>query len=406
VRRPELVLVTFILAGLLLLALLGRRDEDLADPRRSTHMAGPEGSRALASALRQFGVPVVQRDRAWFGAADDTASVPRSATLALLYVPYEPTDVEQRELRQVVARGGALFLAGGNGVEACFGLEVRNLRWDSTDVRHGDLRLGAARAVLDWATEPSSRPAAETEDECAPLSGARADTLLAAGDGRPVALRLRFPGGGNVTALADSRYVSNRDLRDTDAGLLVLSWLLEPRPTRVVFDEYHQRFGRARWLPGAMLVAAWRWARSAPLGWAMLQLGAAALVALVAAAIRFGPARHVVERRRRSPVEHVDALAAGLERAGATETAVRLIVEGLRRRLRPRQAVRTVRGGDAGAWVAALAAGAHTVEARRAVARLQGVLRSSGGRDRVHAAALAVEDVWEALTPERKPNRS
>src|SRR5438034_6802331 len=57
-------------------------------------------------------------------------------------------------------------------------------------------------------------------------------------------------------------------------------------------------------------------------GWAILQLLGVALVALAVAAVRFGPARSVIERRRRSPLEHEEALAAGLEGAGGVDTAV------------------------------------------------------------------------------------
>src|SRR5438034_1805023 len=47
-----------------------------------------------------------------------------------------------------------------------------------------------------------------------------------------------------------------------------------------------------------------------PPGWAILQLLGVALVALAVAAVRFGPARSVIERRRRSPrsEEHTSEL--------------------------------------------------------------------------------------------------
>src|SRR2546426_3232421 len=50
------------------------------------------------------------------------------------------------------------------------------------------------------------------------------------------------------------------------------------------------------------------------------------------AAVRFGPARPVLERRRRSPLEHLEALAAGLEGAVGVDTSIGLTVAGLRRR--------------------------------------------------------------------------
>src|SRR5438034_1357712 len=107
---------------------------------------------------------------------------------------------------------------------------------------------------------------------------------------------------------------------------LFRSWFLDGRTRQIVVDEYHLGFGAGGTLPGA----SWAWLRHHPPGWAILQLLGVALVALAVAAVRFGPARSVIERRRRSPLEHVEALAAGLEGAGGVDTAVALTVSGLR----------------------------------------------------------------------------
>jgi len=122
-----------------------------------------------------------------------------------------------------------------------------------------------------------------------------------------------------------------------------------------------------------------------------------ALVALAVVAVRFGPPRAGVERRRRSPLEHLEALAAGLEGAGGVDTAVSLTVSGLRRRL-----------GRAGAlsvdaqrsWLAALELGLPTATGRNAVRELQRTINQPGGPERALAAAQAVEDVWGELRPQ------
>src|SRR4029077_15385061 len=98
---------------------------------------------------------------------------------------------------------------------------------------------------------------------------------------------------------------------------------------RVTWDEYHQGFGRSGSLEGAVL----DWLGRTPAGRGVGELGAVGLVALAARAVRFGPARSVIDRRRRSPLEHVEALAVSLQGAGGVDTAVGLIVAGLRRRL-------------------------------------------------------------------------
>src|SRR5207244_4815916 len=129
---------------------------------------------------------------------------------------------------------------------------------------------------------------------------------------------------------------------------------------------------------------------------ARLQLLGVALVALAVTAVRFGPARSVIERRRRSPLEHVAALAAGLEGAGGVDTAVGLAVSGLRRRL---GRVGLPPAGAEGAWLAALELALPTPAGRDAVRRLQRTISQRGGPERALAAAQAVEDVWEELRP-------
>src|SRR5439155_26679516 len=101
------------------------------------------------------------------------------------------------------------------------------------------------------------------------------------------------------------------------------------RPAIGGWDEYQQACGEEGTGTGVLRT----WIGSTPIGWALLQLAAVVLAALGVAAVRFGPARSVIERRRRAPLEHVEALAAGLEGAGGVDTAVGLTVSGLRRRL-------------------------------------------------------------------------
>jgi len=120
------------------------------------------------------------------------------------------------------------------------------------------------------------------------------------------------------------------------------------------------------------------------------------VVGLAMAAVRFGPAQQVIERRRRSPLEHLEALAAGLEGAAGVETAVDLTVSGLRRRL-GRAGV--PRAAQMGSWLAGLELALATPAGRDAVRRLQRIVTQPGGPERALAAAQAVEDVWEELRP-------
>ena len=85
---------------------------------------------------------------------------------------------------------------------------------------------------------------------------------------------------------------------------------------------------RARWR-----VPALDWSTRSPWGWVVWQLAAVGVIALLASGVRFGPVRRAIERRRRSPLEHVRALATALAAARGHDVAVRLMVQGLRRRL-------------------------------------------------------------------------
>ena len=113
---------------------------------------------------------------------------------------------------------------------------------------------------------------------------------------------------------ADVRFVANEALKETDAGEVVIPWILAEAPARIVVDEYHHGFG-ATTSVWKMLALTMRWLGARPAGWAVLHLTLVGLAALAVATVRFGPARSAIERRRRSPLEHLEALAVGLERA-------------------------------------------------------------------------------------------
>ena len=143
----------------------------------------------------------------------------------------------------------------------------------------------------------------------------------------------------------------------------------------------------------------WGWLRSSPMGWALLQLLAIALVWLAVNAVRFGPALAVIERRRRSPLEHLEALGAGLESAGATETAVQRLAAGLRRRLSRTGSVHT-NEKQMQSWLETLELAMRDPKGRAAVKRLRRLVNERNGGDaQVLAAAQTVEEVWEQLHP-------
>ena len=133
-----------------------------------------------------------------------------------------------------------------------------------------------------------------------------------------------------------------------------------------------------------------------PWGWGILQLAAVGVLALLAAGVRFGPIRAGVERRRRSPLEHVRALATVLAAARGHDGAVGLIVQGLRRRL---SRAGRASHGDIGPWLEGLAPAVRSPRGRAALDTLTAITRRSASAEDVRHAADAVETLWEELTP-------
>jgi len=277
------------------------------------------------------------------------------------------------------------------------------------------LRLPRATRVLERWTPGGPRDdrleglvkGSEDEAPCAGLFALRTDTVVATADDRPVILRFHYRSGGTLTLAADPGWFTNEVWRGTDAAVLLLPLLTHPapsgppeRPGRVVWDEYHQGFGVEG--GGSLEGHTWRWLRESPTGWAILQLIGVALVWLAVTAVRFGPARAVIERRRRSPLEHLEALGAGLESAADSDTAVLRLAHGLRRRL---SRTGNLGSGDLRPWLESLELAMRGPEGRAAVRRLRQIITHRGSAradgQRVLAAAQAVEDVWEELRPRK-----
>jgi len=348
----------------------------------------------------------------------------RPAILVLLNPAMGLQDAELQQVVRFVRGGGAVLATGwGGGVTRCAGWRTQRASpspgEDSIAVRlpKSGERVWLPRAervltrIIDEDTVPTALQALEKRDArsetgiCGALVPFQQDTVIAAVNHRPVILRLSYRGGGTITLVADPGWFTNRVWRSTDVPIIALP-LLTPRPERpgrVAWDEYHQGFSDT----GATSLAAhtWSWLRNSPTGWAVLQLVAVGLVWLALTAVRFGPARSVIERRRRSPLEHLEALAAGLESADDGDTAVQRLALGLRRRL----SIGRVRANDENVvpWLESLELATRGPKGRAAVRRLRNFL-TVRDRDpaRVLHAAQAVEDVWEELRPRTTRNAS
>ncbi len=387
-----LVVALAVASGFLGLGRAGLTD---ADPRRSTFLAGPAGARGFADALIRLGVRV-ERHRRPLGTLDRVAD---HRTVVAFLGPSESLD--PREGAMVASLRADLLIAGPGASTAfrCLGWDVRPRFRDSLAVSAPGAgpgrplpRVGAvlARRSSSVAVDSSGGPGGTTVRCTAPGAGT-VDTLLRTTGGRPVAVRAALEDGRTVTLVADDRLFQNRALRETGAGPFALG-LVVPRYDRMLVDEYHQGFDASRTLAGAAL----EWALHSPWGWGVLQLAGVGLIALLAAGIRFGPVRRGIERRRRSPLEHVRALATALAAARGHDVAVGLLIQGLRRRLS--RAGRVPRG-ETDAWLQSLGSAVRTPRGQAALATLTAIGARPAGAADVLQAADAIETLWEELTP-------
>lgn len=398
--RAELAIAVAVLLVLGIgMALLGSRNQPPpnTDPRRSTFVASPDGARALAEALTRLHVNVVRLRRRLDSTEVSPPPVTGGSVLAFL-APSQPlTGFDARQLARRVRGGGDLLLAGRSAGVAmtCYGWHATWLR-DSVAVAVPGVSSSSRPARANAALAPLPDSAAADSAgirraaNCA-TTITRSDTLLATPSGQPIALRLTAASGAIVTLVADGMLFSNRAMRQSDAGEFALG-LFVGRYRQAIFDEYHHGFGPSGSLLGAIL----SWSVRSPWGWAGWQLAAVALLTLAAGAVRFGPPRRVIERRRRSPLEHVRALANALAAARGHDVAIGMQVQGLRRRLARSGAPAR---GPLGPWLERLAANLRTPRARAAAATLRSLTSSPQPAAAVLQAAEAVEDVWEELKP-------
>lgn len=326
--RRDTWLVVLLLAVIVALAALAGGTAtagDEGDPRASTYVRAPSGAAALYWTLQELGVPVRRRTAPFL----DEDSL--RGTIAVLS-PLEPVSAEEvNALVEHVRGGGTLLLTPGPYETNSDLLDTLGLapRW-----------LASAWSEQSHAGRP--RPHRWTEglarvdgfqrafaDTSAVLRRPGTETLLTV-EGHPAAVT--FPlGRGRVVALADATPLRNARLRTSGAATLLARAAQDAAAGDTLwFDEYHHGFDGGRdGLVGGMLRHA---GRVLPTGlW--VQLTAATGLLLWLLGRRFGAPLPPPAMRRRSPLEHVEALAGAYRQAGAARTARRLLVAGLARRL-------------------------------------------------------------------------
>jgi hypothetical protein len=314
------------------------------DARLSTNSTEPQGARLFYELAQRLG---------WRAERRLTAELPSGPgnIYAVLGAPVPPRIGEVHALLEYVRHGGALFVVlsdGGDPIGDSLHVAVESryfYAWPVAAESRGCEALEQSLVPL-W---PDNRAHMNALRWRGPRPG-DGETFLRVGFGtegaggpasspgvlRPAVVGFRY-GNGRIVVASDPDFLRNDALRVCAYGLDVpavraLEYLRDggdvPRET-IVFDEFHQGFGVQ---PGTMRTIA-TYLGGSPSGHLFFQLLGAGLVLLVSLAPRNISPQDPERIERRSPLEHVDALARAYGQVGATRTATARLVRGVRRRL-------------------------------------------------------------------------
>ncbi|HEY8311017.1 MAG TPA: DUF4350 domain-containing protein [Gemmatimonadaceae bacterium] len=317
--------------------------------RYSSYSAGPGGTRGLYELLERIGFSTSRNEKA-------LSTPPDSASTYVLIAPAQPlTSFEENRLLGAVRNGSVLvftwdsqtladslgfdlsspsneFYTLAQAVVAGGNPDAPDSPLDATTVFRASVPIAATvtsrtptgnQAFL-WLDPSRFRHRSERAPETTALDSVRRPALV---------LGHKF-GRGYAIAVAPADILMNQALRQSLPAIAIVRAIqyanssLGRRSNRVVFDEYHHGLGNH-----ADMVAAIEHALGAtPLGRVTLEVLAAAIVLLLAFAVRPLAPVSVPPVSRRSPIEHVGALAHAYSRVHARALGAQRLVRGLRRR--------------------------------------------------------------------------
>lgn len=261
---------------------------DPGGPSSSSFSTGEDGLGAYADLLEADGRSVVRL-------TDDPADadLPPDATVVVADPgPLSPADAEA--LVAHASGGGRLVLAGGDVEPLVDAIAGAPVAWSVED---------PASELRAWVPDPALGGATEVAGDGGARWGDPGPLLALAGDAQGAWLLSGPIGSGQVLALAQSGPLHNDHLAEADNAALGLG-LAGGADRPVVFVESVHGYGDAGGL--AAVPSAWKWAA--------LGLAIALLAGLWSAGARFGPAEPDRRALRPPRRDHVDAIAADLER--------------------------------------------------------------------------------------------
>lgn len=322
------VIVAVVAAVTLLISPEGRLAQDA---RLTSYRTTPDGVGALYALLDTMGVTVDRRQEPYRDAE------PLDDPIVLFHPIHPFTPGEIGEMMTWLRDGGTLFYVAyeSNSVLDSLGLdleilppesvidlscitetaEVRPHRWTRGIDQVGQVCRGfSSVSGVDGTSLPEGAAVLLDNDEVGPVA-------------------LTFPvGSGRVVAFADGRLFQNEWVGETAAATIFVRAALElvPDGSTLYFDEFHQGFGAG----GGVIRSITRFMVQHPWGRTALQALSAVVLLLLLIAWRLGRPEPAPSHARRSPLEHVSALAESYRQAGAVETVRLRMAQGLARRLR------------------------------------------------------------------------
>ena len=321
----------------------------------SSYVTRAGGTRAIYDVLKRLGFTVERSE-------EPLSAEPDSNSTYVLFNPAQPlTAIEQSHLLAAVRRGTILVFTMDGGELA------DSLEFETTTPIDGFFTLSGTRvaggnpkppAVQDpraifQAAFPISVTVASTSKESSqtflwlePAKGSKEAQLDSA---HQAALVIGHRvGRGYAIAVAPAEIVINQFVREPRSAIAIVRAIQfasastgastvtstvtstgqQSDARKIVFDEYHHGFGKH----ADMIAAIERGLTQTPIGRVTLELVAATLILLLALAVRPLAPVSVPPISRRSPLEHVGALAYAYSQVNAKALGTKLLVHGLRRR--------------------------------------------------------------------------
>lgn len=381
-RRVLVAFVTLLVLGLIISPSAVPGSGGLL----TTYASDPGGTRGLFETTRRLGWPAARLLDRFEGRLDS------NAIYVVLRPPVDLTSSEVSAVLDAVRRGGGLLLVPGFGSPFLDSLGLTLGGAPPLGITRSDAEawdsLGGILPSPRWPALVFRESEEEPPDSIVALlsvsSRVYPDSVYPVVVGVPL-------GRGRIAMMSHGTLLSNLMLREGDNAVLpvrLLEWAAPGRRPPVIFAEYHQGHGRHADVTGVIR----RELLFTPVGRSVVHLLIAAGLLLLAVGVRPIAPRPRVRSERRSPLEHVGALAQAYAQVNATRTALRRLLRGLRRR----HPIGTLRSASDDEYLSSLAA-RHPSVAGDVDVLLQ-VMRDTPAPDRFEAAGAAVAHIERTLS--------